>query len=225
MRTEQPSNAVLFSSLIIIFDLILGATNVWAEEQTESFVHYDSIVNELKASADQDLKAEHEETNYIDSGWHGGLAFAGTYVSILVPESEVPASGLLKGFEANGGVSLGYKVARAELAVRNFATDTISNSIQAQVREAEARLVFTPALTDDTVLRMGMGVAERYMHIWTQNSSYASLTPFYSLMVGCEKRIAPTVSIGPDFSYHSSLDASSFDKSSWDASFRLNATF
>lgn len=212
--------------LLILF-VVCGATNVWADDDG-SFVNYEAIVNDLKASADQPLPHE-EKTQWDDVAIQGGLGLATSYVSFDSPALGQNASGLMKGFEAHVGMNLFSRNARAEATFRNFAQDGINNAVHAGMRELEASVVFLPILQDKTLLRMGGGLSERFLDIqshvfgrWVQDSS---TTPFYSILLGFEHKIAKDVSVGPDFAHHASLDSSSFNKSSWDASFRLNATF
>jgi hypothetical protein len=205
-----------------------GATNVWALDDDESFSNYESIVSELKASA-EDYKPVHEEPDWAAVALHGGLGLTATYVNIDIPSFGVTSSGLLKGFEAHIGFNMFTRNARLEAAFRNYAHDGISSSMQADMREIETTLVFLPHLQDKLLLRMGAGISERFIEVQGRTPAgefhKSSSAPNYSLMLGFERGISKSVAIGPDFSHHAPLDASSFSKSSWDASFRLNATF
>jgi hypothetical protein len=205
----------------------LTVTKVRADEDG-SFVNYEAIVNDLKASASESVPPV-KDIGWEDVAIHGGLGLATSYVSFDSPTLNEEASGLMKGFEAHVGVNLFSRDARAEATFRNFAQDGINSRVHASMRELEASVIFLPTLADKTLLRMGGGLSERFMDIqshalggWVQQSS---TTPFYSILLGFERKISKDVSVGPDFAHHASLDSSSFNKSSWDASFRLNATF
>ena len=77
------------------------------------------------------------------------------------------------------------------------------------------------------LLRAGLGVAARYldMNTHTSKDSFSQSTPTTVVMLGLERKLNANISFGPDLSYRSALVQDTFDKSSWDASFRLNATF
>jgi hypothetical protein len=203
------------------------ATNVLADDDG-SYVNYESIVNELKASAEQDA-APMPAMNWDEVAIHGGLGLTGSYASFGSPSLGRDVTGFLKGFEVHAGVNLFTRDARAEAVFRNFGNESVNNSVRTGLHEFELRLVFLPMLKEGWLMRMGTGLSERYLNVssrvngaWREDSSS---TPFYSILLGFEHRIAKEVSIGPDFAHRASLDSGSMDKSSWDASFRLNATF
>lgn len=216
--------------LLTITALALGlhATNVWAQEDEDSFTNYESIVAELKTSADEPVKVE-TRARPLNLKLQGGLGLTASFVSLELDRLNTKSSGVLKGFEAHIGTEFLTRTARAEAVFRNFAHDALSNNVAADLRELEARLVFLPELAEQSVLRMGAGVSERFIDVRARRSdgevqtSWA--TPYYSLLLGFEYKLARNVAVGPDLAHHASLDASSDSKSSWDASFRLNATF
>lgn len=208
--------------------LITSGTYVWAYEDDESFSNYESIVSELKTSA-EDTPIVREEIDWDAVAMHGGLGVVASYVNLEMPEMNRSSSGVLKGFEAHFGFNLFKKEARGEAIFRNYAHDGMSNRVAADMRELELRIVFLPVLKDKMLLRMGGGLSQRFVDILIRDPGFETRrswsTPHYSLLLGFERKVAKTVSLGPDFSHHAPLDASSYSKSSWDASFRLNATF
>lgn len=205
------------------------ATNVLALEDDESFSNYESIVSELRANADRSRAEGFDEPDWSAVAMSGGLGLTGSYVTIEMPEFGVQSSGLLKGFEAHVGFNLFRRDARVEAAFRNFAHDALSDQLRANMRELEAGLVFLPSLQEATWLRMGIAASGRFVQAMARlaggevRKSWG--TPYYSLILGFERKVSKAVNLGPDISYHGPLDASSYSKSSWDASFRLNASF
>ena len=202
------------------------ATNVWAFDEDDSYTNYESLVSELKTSAEgyQPVREEPAPVNL-----QGGLGIATSYVTVEMPRIGLNSSGLLKGFVAHIATSPLGKDLRFEAAFRNFAHDALSNQAAADLRELEASAVFLPVLSDKMVLRMGAGLSERFFDVRVrqpgQEVRESWATPYYSLLLGFERKVAKTVAVGPDFAHRAPLDASSYSKSSWDASFRLNATF
>lgn len=201
------------------------ATNVWAQED-DSYTNYDALVNELKSSAEDYTPVSKEPP---PMNLEGGLGITASYVSFEMPGVGVNSSGLLKGFAAHIATSPFGKDVRFEGAFRNFAHDGLSNDTAADMRELEGSVVFLPVLQDKMTLRMGAGLSERFFDVRVrlpgQEVEKSWATPYYSLLLGFERKVAKTVSVGPDLAHHAPLDASSYSKSSWDASFRLNATF
>lgn len=201
------------------------ATNVWADED-DSYTNYDALVNELKSSAEDYQPMRPAPAATLDI--QGGLGITASYVSLEMP-GIVNSSGLLKGFVAHVAATPFGKDVRLEAAFRNFAHDGLSNQAAADLRELETSVVFLPVLQDKMNLRMGAGLSERFFDVRVRQTGQeiqkSWATPYYSLMLGFERKVAKTVSVGPDLAHHAPLDASSYSKSSWDASFRLNATF
>lgn len=209
----------------IFAGLATFATYVQAADD-ESFVSYDAIVNELQADADDVPPPPEEQLNWDEVALHGGMGIVTSFVSLTAPNG-ASGGGMMKGFEAHFGANLFSKKARAEFAFRNFAPEDFGN-LHVDLKEFEARLIFLPVLAYKTLLRMGAGLTTRYMDIdGRANGTWAhdeATTPATSLILGAERRLSKAVSIGPDFAYRSALN-DSFDKSSWDAAIRLNATF
>jgi len=205
---------------------ILCTTNVWANYDDDSFVNYDSIISELKASAEDVPEVVQNPLGWDEVAIHGGMSIATSFVSITAPNGAF-GGGMMKGFEAHIGMNLFSRVARAELAYRSFAPEDFGK-VHVDLREVEARLIFLPVLQDKLLLRMGFGLTARYMEIDGRHNGESvhseATTPASSVIVGVERKLSPAVSVGPDIAYRSAL-TDSFDKSSWDAAIRLNATF
>lgn len=203
------------------------STNVWAQDEG-SFVNYENIVSELNASVNDVPEPAKDEYDWAEVALHGSIAFAGSYLSTTTPNG-TSGSGLLKGFELSGGANLFSRKARGELAFRDFSQEGMSRDLKAELKEIEARLVFMPILKDKMLLRMGPGLTSRHLDlVSTKNgktTKFSSSTPSLLLLVGFERKVSPGVSVGPDIAYRSPIGSSSIDKSGFDASFRLNATF
>ena len=184
-----------FAKILVVSAAMLAATNVWAIDE-ESFVEYDAIVNELKASADHTPAMMTDDLDWEDVAITGGMSLVTSYVHIVAPNG-MSGSGLLKGFEAHGGANLFTKKARAELAFRNFAPEEFRSTFQADLKEFEARVVLLPALRDKLLLRMGFGLTVRYMDINTRNAkgseNFSSSAAASSMLVGMEHRLSKAV--------------------------------
>jgi len=217
LRLGLTACLVLFSSL---------STYVWADEDG-SFTNYEAIVNELKASAEEKPMPTHTEVNWQDVALHGGLAFATSFMDVSSP-SGTAGAGLLKGVEVSLGMNLYSEKFRGEAAFTMYGQDGLQNGLKADLHEFEARALYLPSLNDKTTVRLGLGLAARYLDLQDTShgsATYDATTPVSVLIVGFERKIAPSLTLGPDLSYRSALVSDSFDKTAWNASFRLNATF
>lgn len=207
----------------------LITTNVWAQED-ESFSSYESIINELRDSANAPEPSSDLENglDWDEIALHGGLSAAFSYISAESPSGRL-GTGLLKGFEGHFGMNLFSRVSRAEMVYRNFSPEVLSRETTLTMNEFEARIVFLPVLRDRVLLRMGAGLSARQTEATFRDGAQTSrITQAHgasSLLLGFERKLAREVSLGPDFSYRSPMTNDSIEKSSWDASFRLNATF
>jgi hypothetical protein len=217
----------IFTVCLTAFALL--STNVWADND-DSFVSYDAIVDELRASADKPDRPEPttHELNWEDVSLHAGVALNTSLVSFHLPDG-VAGSGLFKGLQLIAGMNLFSRKLRAEGAYTMFQHEELDQNMKGDLKEVDLRLVYLPASSKDMTIRVGAGLAARYMDVKTigarADTTYSAATPSSLLLVGLERRLTPAIAVGPDLSYRSSLVANTFDKSSWDASFRLNATF
>ncbi len=216
-----------FTFPTLLVSLLAFSTNVLAYDD-DSYKEYDSIVNELKASADEPMPLATTDTDWDAVAMHGALGISTSLVSITAPDGTT-GSGLMKGVQFGGGVNLFSRKIRAEAAFTNFAQENLDRDIKADLKEFEVRAIFLPVVSDTTTIRIGAGVAARYMdvrsysqHQWT---TYTASTPSSLFLLGMEKKVSKSMTLGPDLSYRSTLVTNTYDKSSWDASFRLNATF
>lgn len=214
--------------LVLGFLLMGASTKVWAIE--ESYSNYESIVNDLKASArDKPQSTEAPEYDWEDVAIHTGLAMQGSWVSITAP-NEAQGSALMKGLEFSFGMNLFSKKVRAEGAFTSFSQEELDPNLKAELKSFELRLIYSPSIQDGMQLRVGTGLAARYMNLeartisgpWTE---YQASTPASIFLLGVERKLSKTITLGPEASFRSAVVGETFDKSAWDASFRLNATF
>jgi hypothetical protein len=206
--------------------IFFGTTNVLAMDD-DSFANYESIVNDLRASADTAETPPRLETDWDEVAIHGGLGATLSYVHVQSPFDGATGTGLMKGFEGHVGFNLFTRISRGELLFRNFSPETLSRDMQVDMNEFELRLVFLPRLRDRLLLRMGTGLSARHVNVESRDQSgvISQSHVVSSILVGLERNIAREVSLGPDVTYRTPIRSGSVEKSSWDASFRLNATF
>ena len=206
--------------------MLAFSTNVRAEEDG-SYVAYDAIVNELKASADDVPKAT-STNDWDEVALHAGIGFSTSLVSFHLPDGN-SGSGLFKGLQVSGGFNLFSRDVRAEAAYSAYQHESFAGNMGGDLKEFELRLVYSPKTSTGMIARFGAGLAARYMDIAVHGSAsetaYSVSTPTTLLLFGLEKKVGKSVALGPDISYRSAIGGASIDKSSWDASLRLNATF
>lgn len=214
------------AKLSVLALMALVSTNVLADDG-ESFSGYENIVNELTATAEE-VPAPVIQDEWAEVALHGGIAFAGSHLQTSAPNG-VSGSGLLKGFELSAGANLFSKKSVGEIAYRDYSQEGMSQDLKAELKEIEARLIFLPPMRDKLKLRMGPGLAYRMLQLDARkngkSSQYSSSTPTFLLLMGLERKISKSVSIGPDVAYRTPMGGTTIDNSGFDASLRLNATF
>lgn len=215
---------VLISSVIA---LTLNPTIAGAEAD-DSYTSYDDLVSDLRTQADDVSPLTKDPVDWNEVALHGAVGLATSYITVESPDG-ITGTGLLKGFEANAGANLFSRKARGEAVFRSFAKESLDNDLYAELRELEGRIVFLPELDRQTTLRMGAGLSFRYMDLSARKfgrwSHYETSTPSSGLLLGLERRVAKTVTVGPDLAYRSAMRKDTFDRSSWNAALRLNAQF
>lgn len=211
--------------LMMVLGAFVATTNVWAMDDEESYTNYDAIVADLSESANaSDKPVAPDAFDWDEVAIHGGVGLATTFVQI--DTGDVRSTGLLKGFEGHFGVNLFSRAARAEGALRSFMPSETSGGTTTELKEFELRVFYMPQIFNKTALRLGGGVAARYMTFNVPGqASYSLSTPASSFTLGFERKMSPHVAVGPDIAYRSALISDTIDKSAWNASLRLNATF
>lgn len=204
--------------------LILASASAFGNDG-DSFASYDSIVSELKMDAEAEAPVKQQPMDWDAVAIHGSLGLAGSLISVPNQRRGATTAGLLKGFEIAAGANTFSSRARAELAFRNFANERLASGLEAGMREFEARMIFLPKLEDQVRLRMGFGLTQRMLSVANDGQKGDWSGGYYALLVGAERTVGQAISVGPDVAYRDSVSRATGRKSSWDASFRLNATF
>ncbi len=217
-----------FVCLGIALALLSSSAFVWAEEDG-SFTNYEAIIKDLKTSANETpLTVPTKDYDWEDVAIHAGAAVAGSWVAVNGPD-QAGGSGLLKGIEVNFGINLFSKSVIAEGAYLNFAEENLNPQLKTDLKEFELRLVYCTRLQDDVHLRLGAGLAARYLTVDSYANSHWSTTQYTSpssvFLLGVERKISKILTFGPEISYRAAIGSDTFDRSSVDGSLRLNATF
>jgi hypothetical protein len=222
----------LVLGMLLSVSTIVWTSEVQASDEDSSYSNYDAIVSELKASMEETAPVPRKtagiELEWEDIALHGDLGFATSWVAVTSPNG-VAGNGLMKGVQFGFGMNLFTRKVRAEGAFSNFSSESLSPNLKADLKAFELRMIYLPAIAHKMTMRFGLGLAARYLNLETNTggpaSVYQASTPSSVLLIGFERKINSTFALGPDISYRSAIVGDTYDKSSWDASFRLNATF
>lgn len=199
------------------------------EEQPESFIHWDRIVTELKSDLNSTRTSVPEPSYKDDYGMDNiriSLGMGMSFSHISVQDPALKGSGLLNGVGFQFGIDLFHPEFQAEGAFRNYSSNSLSDSVKAQVREFELRLVHSKPLAHHTHFRMGAGLSARYLDISSRSGIDKDETvPSAAFLLGLGRTFGNSISIGPDITYRSPMSGESIEKSSFDLHLRANAIF
>ncbi|MAV91161.1 MAG: hypothetical protein CL676_07045 [Bdellovibrionaceae bacterium] len=210
--------------------VFFAASPAFAEEDSESFTHWDEIVRGLRSNAQEIPAAPSEEGyNMDDIQIQAGVGASFSYIN-LVGDPNYAASGLLKGVSLQFGIDLFHPEIQAEGTFRNFTSESLSKTTKAQARDFELRLVHSKRLSHGTRFRVGTGLMARYLDVSSRDSSGQSIhkqdsSPSALFLLGVGRQFGRSLFLGPDLSYRTSLSRESLDQNSVDVHFKVNAVF
>lgn len=213
-------NFILFSVLIFCFSNL-------ALSQDEGLVGYDSIIQELSSNTYR-APSRTSGMSLDQVKLHTGLALATSFITIR-PEQGGYVTGFLRGVEFNFGIDLLSDEWLAEVAVRSYQPDDLEIDTQVSMREFDLKVTYEPRLGRALKGRFSGGLAARYLRFISRNQEnilndrYS--TPASLISTGLQLSLSRVLSLGSDISYRAALIDDSVDRSSVDATIRMNAEF
>lgn len=219
--------------LFLFFSLVFFSAGSLAEDDQESFTHWDEIVTGLQSdlhttSAHSSEYTSENQYNMDNIKISVGAGLSFSYLS-LAGDPLFESSGLLRGLGLQFGIDLFHPEFQAEGAFRNYSTDSLSESVKAQVREFELRLVHSKPLPHSTLFRLGAGLSARYLDVSFRGengtATRSDTTPSAVFVMGLGRTFGRNLFIGPDISYRSPFAGESLEQSSFDFHLRANAVF
>lgn len=211
----------------VVLSAVVTLTPLLAFGQQEEVYGYDSIVEELRSGSSSSYKMGNPDP-FASVLIHGGVALTSSYLSLSTPDSK-PVFGMLRGFEASFGIDLLSRNWLAEGAVRSFGNDNLDKNHQASLKEFDLKVVYKSSFSRLLRMRVGAGIAARYLTFKrVESGKYIDTkytTPSSILFVGLEAPLSRRFSIGSDLSLRSAMIDETIDRSTVDASVRLDAHF
>lgn len=207
--------------LLICMSLIVISQNSAALVEDE--LDYDSIVSELKASSRTALPTEVDPFDNI--AIYGALGLTSTLLNVA-PELGSTKSGLLTGFEAGFGIDLFSSSWQAEGAVRSFNEDRLSSTMKVSLKEFDLKFMHTSPLTNRLKLRIGGGLAARYMRVESSESLKSRYTTPASIIdVELKAQVTKILAIRTDISIRNSLISETIDRSAIQGALKMDFQF
>ena len=210
-----------------VFVLIAHSSLAFSQDGEDDIVSFDSIVNEL-SSPSSTTRLDHSSTDpFANVLYHAGVGATSSQVTIRNSENK-DIRGFMKGIEINLGIDLFSKNWRAEGSFRNFAEEKLSTNL-ASLKEFDLKLAYQSIPKKSIVFRAGGGLAARYL-TFTENVKGTLIrteytTPSSLIYLGMGSLISPAISIGAEVAFRSAMIDETADRSSLDASVRIDAKF
>ena len=210
-----------------MISIVLALFAHFAQAQDENLVGYDSIVRDLSSSTFT-RRATPGGMTLEDVKIHSGVGIATSFITIQ-PEAGGYVTGFLRGVEFNFGIDLMSESWLAEVAVRSYQPDDIDTDTQISMREFDLKVTHRSALSRSLTGRFSAGLAARYLRFFSRNQDLVDRdrysTPASILSAGLQLQVTRVLSFGTDLTYRAALIDESVDRSSADATLRVNAEF
>ncbi len=212
--------ALKFAFFLSLLTLVTGP---WTVALANEEVGYDDIIQDLQGSTRTSVETPPDPFDTVMIHATVGVVSS----RIQIEQSEIgSASAFLNGAEAGFGIDLFSPNWQAEGSARSFNSERIGDKGQVSLKEFDLRIMNTSYLNRHWRLRLGGGLAARYLQLSTptlgvQRSTTPSSLFASALMVQVTKSLA----VGADFSWRSALITETPDRSALNAGLRLDAQF
>jgi hypothetical protein len=215
------SKLLLFAAVLsLLTPKALAATDLDDDEM----VGYEQILKELSGSPTSTTRgsARIEEDPFANIMIHGGVGMVSTFGQAHVPDGSIQYS--QQGIQATLGIDLFSPNWVAECSARSFARADYQDA-DMSLREFDIKFLYRDVISKGIGYRMGAGVAARYMTINFMGTNTEYTTPASVIGGGLDLNFTKHVSVGVDVSSRNSLVAETGDRSSVDATLRMDAHF
>jgi hypothetical protein len=233
MKREKTMDGIDFrkSATALLLAVLLPA--IGQAQADEDYVGYDTIIKDLNreistpASGTSRLRQRMVSTSAdpFDNVWiHGGIGFANTVQTVNPSDGEMLYLNH-KGIQASLGIDLFSENWMAEGSARSF-TDNENVTTRVALREFDLKIYFKEKTSRKFGYRVGTGLTARYMTIYRPlESAMTYTTPASVLTFGMDFFLTDRFSFGADLSARNSIIAETIDRTSYDATFRLDTHF
>ncbi len=207
--------------------IFVSFTPLKAQTSEESFSNYESIISELNNSnTTKNLPVAHDP--FAEIQIHAGVGFTTSLLSVDSLDQRYHV-GFLNGFEAHIGIDLFSPRWMAEGAIRRFSQGELDKTVTALLHEFELKIIYQSVPHQSWHLLYGLGLAGRFLTLKSSlgqtdlNNQYS--TPASLISLGIENLLTRELSLSAVMGYRTALISETVDRSSFDATLKLNAHF
>ena len=109
--------------------------------------------------------------------------------------------------------------------MRSFSSSQLEKGAYAALSEFNLRLLYRNPVSRLVKIRLGGGVAARYLELKTNGQKKEFSTPASILSIGLEAALSRNLSVGAELAYRSALITETADSGAADATLSLGAHF
>lgn len=210
---------LLFTLTLISSLMLCSKTSFGAED--EDGLSYDAIINQLNT---QKVRTHITASNpFSDIKMHAGVGFAMSTIDVGLNGYQ---NDFAQGVEVNLGIDLFSRTWEAEGSFRTLSNPSFDRKAKLTLSEFDLKIVNTPYSRSYFSLRVGGGLAARYLEFKENQGDVLNYkTPSSILFVGMNALITPGFSAGIEGSLRSSFIDDTIDKNAFQASIRLDSHF
>jgi hypothetical protein len=129
-----------------------------------------------------------------------------------------------RGFQVSLGIDILGPNLTAEGAVRNF-PESDESTTRVSLREFDLKTYLKTRPSGHLTLRGGLGLGARDLSYRRGPDSFESSTPVSLVSIGADYYVNSRVSLGAEVSARNAMVAEGFDRSSYDATIRMDTHF
>lgn len=218
---------------LICSPLVQAAGSVSGSIDDEE-IGYEDIVKDLSKDVSKEQRRTAEttsratarrngpQTSLDDVMIHGGVGFTQMFQTVSYDGNRTQIS--QRGIQATLGIDLFSDNWLAEGSARNFSSSDYGKTSVA-LKEFDLKVVYHNKFAPKLGLKLGGGVAARYMQISNQNGSNGYTTPASVFTGGIELLAARNLTLAGELSARTALISETVDKNSYDMTLRIDANF
>lgn len=200
---------------IIILCVLVLPIMAWSADNNDD-EDYDSIVRKLTIRQSAKSLGESIFDNVM---FHVGLGVANTAYTVKVGNDEASIS--KQGFSLALGVDLFSPKWLTEVVFSNYG-DRSDYAFSTSLKEFDLKVIYKYSLSENWDLRIGTGLAARYLNLYRPNAVSNYTTPSSILLTGVEAKLSSMISLVTEIGLKSPVISETPERSAFDLLFRID---
>jgi hypothetical protein len=203
----------------VVASIILISLLPRSSRANEEEIGYDTLVKELSRS---EMNSDNSDL-LADVEIHLGAAVSSSLATIVTKDNSTIYAAQ-RGVQATFGIDLFSRHWLAEGSFINY-IDRRYDDYDVRLKEFDFKVVYRTRLDGSIGMRLGGGLAARYLTLETPNGSDVHTTPFSVLTGGLETYVIRNFSLGVEVAARNTMTYETPDQSALDLSLRFDGHF